>query len=144
MCIRDSFKSTLAVVITTLVAVIWQLGLLHTLGFGLDPYSMLVPFLVFAIGISHGVQKINGIAMASGDATDALSAARMAFRQLFIPGLVALLSDAVGFVTLLLIDIGVIRELAIGASMGVAVIILTNLIPVSYTHLDVYKRQPTI
>lgn len=36
--------------------------------------------------------------------------------------------DAVGFVTLLLIDIGVIRELAIGASMGVAVIILTNLI----------------
>ena len=96
-------KSTIAVLITTLIAVVWQLGLLHTLGFGLDPYSMLVPFLVFAIGISHGVQKINGIAMASGEATDALSAARMAFRQLFIPGLVALLSDAVGFVTLLLI-----------------------------------------
>jgi len=122
--------------------VIWQLGLLHTLGFGLDPYSMLVPFLVFAIGISHGVQKINGIAMASGEATDALSAARMAFRQLFIPGLVALLSDAVGFVTLLLIDIGVIRELAIGASMGVAVIILTNLIllPVLISYIGIGKR----
>ena len=90
---------------------------------------MLVPFLVFAIGISHGVQKINGIAMASGFTEDPVTAARMAFRQLFIPGMVALLSDAVGFVTLLLIDIGVIRELAIGASLGVAVIILTNLIP---------------
>ena len=136
------FKSTLAVVATTLVAVAWQLGLLHTLGFGLDPYSMLVPFLVFAIGISHGVQKINGIAMASGEATDALSAARMAFRQLFIPGLVALLSDAVGFVTLLLIDIGVIRELAIGASMGVAVIILTNLIllPVMISYIGISKK----
>src|SRR5690554_6056496 len=78
-------KSTLAVLFSTLVAVGWQLGLLHLMGFGLDPYSMLVPFLVFAIGISHGVQKINGIAMASGTALDALTAARMAFRQLFVP-----------------------------------------------------------
>lgn len=136
------FKSTVAVVITTLIAVIWQLGLLHTLGFGLDPYSMLVPFLVFAIGISHGVQKINGIAMASGETDDPLSAARMAFRQLFIPGMVALASDAVGFVTLLLIDIGVIRELAIGASLGVAVIILTNLIllPVAISYMGISRR----
>lgn len=140
------FKSTLAVVVTTLIAVIWQLGLLHTLGFGLDPYSMLVPFLVFAIGISHGVQKINGIAMASGEATSPLVAARIAFRQLFIPGLVALLSDAVGFITLLLIDIGVIRELAIGASMGVAVIILTNLIllPVMISYIGISKKAVNI
>ncbi|MFU1925741.1 hypothetical protein ACM6PT_52380, partial [Klebsiella pneumoniae] len=45
-CIR----STIAVLITTLVAVLWQLGLLNLVGFGLDPYSMLVPFLIFAIG----------------------------------------------------------------------------------------------
>jgi predicted RND superfamily exporter protein len=136
------FKSTIAVVVTTLIAVAWQLGLLHTLGFGLDPYSMLVPFLVFAIGISHGVQKINGIAMASGETDDPLAAARMAFRQLFIPGMVALASDAVGFVTLLLIDIGVIRELAIGASLGVAVIILTNLIllPVAISYMGISRR----
>ncbi len=135
-------KSTMAVVVTTLIAVIWQLGLLHTLGFGLDPYSMLVPFLVFAIGISHGVQKINGIAMASGFTEDPVTAARMAFRQLFIPGMVALLSDAVGFVTLLLIDIGVIRELAIGASLGVAVIILTNLIllPVAISYMGISQK----
>ncbi|OCX23527.1 RND transporter [Stutzerimonas xanthomarina] len=136
-------KSTMAVVVTTLIAVIWQLGLLHTLGFGLDPYSMLVPFLVFAIGISHGVQKINGIAMASGETDDPLVAARLAFRQLFVPGMVALASDAVGFVTLLLIDIGVIRELAIGASLGVAVIILTNLIllPVAISYLGISQRS---
>src|SRR5690606_19701775 len=135
-------KSTMAVVVTTLIAVIWQLGLLHTLGFGLDPYSMLVPFLVFAIGISHGVQKINGIAMASGETDDPLVAARLAFRQLFVPGMVALASDAVGFVTLLLIDIGVIRELAIGASLGVAVIILTNLIlvPVAISYIGISQR----
>lgn len=76
---------------------------------------MLVPFLIFAIGISHGVQKINGIALQSSGADNALMAARLTFRQLFLPGMIAILADAVGFITLLVIDIGVIRELAIGA-----------------------------
>ncbi|MBM7060910.1 RND family transporter [Pseudomonas sp. UL073] len=137
-CIR----STIAVLITTLVAVIWQLGLIHLIGFGLDPYSMLVPFLIFAIGISHGVQKINGIALQSSDADNALTAARRTFRQLFLPGMIAILADAVGFITLLIIDIGVIRELAIGASIGVAVIVFTNLIllPVAISYVGISKK----
>lgn len=140
-CIR----STIAVLITTLVAVVWQLGLMHAVGFGLDPYSMLVPFLIFAIGISHGVQKINGIALQSSDADNALTAARRTFRQLFLPGMIAILADAVGFITLLIIDIGVIRELAIGASIGVAVIVFTNLIllPVAISYVGISKKAIT-
>lgn len=132
-------RSTAAVLATTLVAVVWQLGLMHALGFGLDPYSMLIPFLIFAIGISHGVQKINGIALHASDASTALMAARRTFRQLFLPGMIAILADAVGFITLLIIDIGVIHELAIGASIGVAVIVLTNLIllPVAISYLGI-------
>ncbi|MDR0281404.1 MAG: RND family transporter [Paucimonas sp.] len=137
-CIR----STVAVLVTTLVAVVWQLGLMHVVGFGIDPYSMLVPFLIFAIGISHGVQKINGIALQSSGADNALTAARRTFRQLFLPGMIAILADAVGFITLLIIDIGVIRELAIGASIGVAVIVFTNLIllPVAISYVGISKK----
>lgn len=135
-------RSTISVLITTLVAVIWQLGLVNLIGYGLDPYSMLVPFLVFAIGISHGVQKINGIALQSSDADNALTAARRTFRQLFLPGMIAILADAVGFITLLIIDIGVIRELAVAASIGVAVIVFTNLIllPVAISYIGISKR----
>jgi predicted RND superfamily exporter protein len=130
------------VLVTTLVAVIWQLGLMHLVGFGLDPYSMLVPFLIFAIGISHGVQKINGIAQNSSDAENALTAARRTFRQLFLPGMIAILADAVGFITLTVMDIGVIHELAIGASIGVFVIVFTNLIllPVAISYLGISKK----
>ena len=137
-CIR----STIAVLFTTLIAVGWQLGLMHSVGFGLDPYSMLVPFLIFAIGISHGVQKINGIALQSSEAENPLMAARRTFRQLFLPGMIAILADAVGFITLLLIDIGVIRELAIGASIGVAVIVFTNLIllPVAISYVGISNK----
>ena len=135
-------RSTISVLSTTLIAVVWQIGLMHLVGFGLDPYSMLVPFLIFAIGISHGVQKINGIALNSSEADTPLIAARRTFRQLFLPGMIAILADAVGFITLMVIDIGVIRELALSASMGVLVIVFTNLIllPVAISYLGISKK----
>ena len=135
------FKSSLTTLVCSVIAVVWQLGLLRTLGFGLDPYSILVPFLVFAIGISHGVQIINGMAIEYAGADDAQTAARRAFRALYIPGIVALISDAVGFVTLLLIEIEVIRELGIAASVGVGVIILTNLmlLPILMSYIGISR-----
>ncbi len=122
------WRSTALVVTASLVAVVWQLGLLPLLGMSLDPYSILVPFLVFAIGMSHGAQKMNGIMQDIGRGLPKLVAARFTFRRLFIAGLTALLADAVGFAVLLVIDIQVIRELAIAASLGVGVLIFTNLI----------------
>ncbi|WP_425086483.1 efflux RND transporter permease subunit [Zavarzinia compransoris] len=123
-CIR----STLLVVLCSLIAVIWLLGLLPLIGYELDPYSMLVPFLVFAIGMSHGAQKMNGIMQDIGRGTHKLVAARYTFRRLFLAGLTALLADAVGFAVLMVIDIKVIQDLAVTASIGVAVLIFTNLV----------------
>jgi len=123
-----SMKLTLLPIACSLIAVIWQMGLLNVVGFGIDPMSILVPFLVFAIGVSHGVQMINATGKNVAAGLDAKTAAQASFRKLLIPGGIALLSDTVGFLTLLAIDIGVIRELAITASLGVGVIILTNLI----------------
>ncbi len=121
-------RSTMLVVLCSLVAVIWLLGLLPTFGYGLDPYSVLVPFLVFAIGMSHGAQKMNGIMQDIGRGTHKLVAARYTFRRLFLAGLTALLADAVGFAVLMVIQIEVIQDLAIAASMGVAVLIFSNLV----------------
>ncbi len=123
-CIR----STLLVVLCSMVAVVWLLGLLPTLGYELDPYSVLVPFLVFAIGMSHGAQKMNGIMQDIGRGTHKLVAARYTFRRLFLAGMTALLADAVGFAVLMVIDIQVIQDLAVTASIGVAVLIFTNLV----------------
>lgn len=119
---------TLVPIITSIIAVFWQLGALRLLGYGLDPYSVLVPFLVFAIGISHGVQIVNAMAVEAAKGFDATTSARLAFRSLYIPGMLALISDAVGFLTLIFIDIDVIRDLAVAAGLGVAFVIITNLV----------------
>lgn len=141
-------RSTLLVVACSLVAVVWLLGLLPTLGYELDPYSVLVPFLVFAIGMSHGAQKMNGIMQDVGRGTHKLVAARYTFRRLFLAGLTALLADAVGFAVLMVIDIQVIQDLAITASIGVAVLIFTNLVllPIllSYTGVSSVAAQRSL
>ncbi|QHS13766.1 RND family transporter [Shewanella sp. Arc9-LZ] len=140
-----SIVLTVLPLVCSLVAVFWQLGLLTVVGFGLDPMSILVPFLVFAIGVSHGVQMINAVRRRVLDGQTTKAAAASAFRSLLVPGGVALLSDTVGFLTLLSIDIGIIRELAISASLGVAVIILTNLIllPLVISYFELPSKQDT-
>jgi predicted RND superfamily exporter protein len=110
------------------IAVVWQMGLLKLMGLGLDPYSMLVPFLVFAVGISHSVQIINRFSHYVYHGVSKRDAARLAFVRLSKPGFIALLSDGVGFMTLRVIEIPVIQELALVASTGIAVLVLTNLV----------------
>ena len=135
------FAGTIVPVITSLVAVFWQLGILRLLGYGMDPYSVLVPFLVFAIGISHGVQIVNQMAVEAAKGFDPMTSSRLAFRQLYIPGMLALVSDAIGFLTLLFIQIDVIRDLAVAAGVGVAVIIVTNLVlhPLIMSYVGISK-----
>ncbi|MBV8501321.1 MAG: MMPL family transporter [Paucibacter sp.] len=132
-------RSTVLVIACSLVAVLWQLGAVALMGFELDPYSILVPFLVFAIGVSHGAQKMNGIMQDIGRGAHRLVAARFTFRRLFMAGLTALLADAVGFGVLMVIDIAVIKDLALTASVGVAVLIFTNLLllPVLLSYVGV-------
>jgi len=133
----QSWRLSAVVVVCSIVAVVWQLGLIPLLGFGMDPMSILVPFLVFAIAVSHAVQMISAARAEIYEGREPLEAARKAFRRLLVPGSTALLTDTIGFLTILVIRIQVIREIAIAASLGVAVILLTNLIllPVVFSYL---------
>jgi len=135
-------RSTFVVVLCSVIAVVWQLGISTILGYELDPYSVLVPFLVFAIAMSHGSQKMNGILQDVGRGTHKLIAARYTFRRLFLAGVTALISDTFGFAVLMVIDIGAIRELALIASIGVGVVIFTNLIlvPVALSYIGVSRK----
>jgi predicted RND superfamily exporter protein len=137
---------TLVPISCSLIAVIWQLGLLPLLGYGIDPMGLLVPFLIFAIGVSHAVQMITANAAEVHNGANNITAARASFRQLLVPGFIALASDTIGFITIQLIEIQVIQEMAVTASLGVAVIILTNMIllPVLLSYVETgerYQRQ---
>jgi predicted RND superfamily exporter protein len=142
----QSIKLTIIPLVCSVVAVIWQLGLLTLLGYGIDPMGILVPFLIFAIGVSHGVQMVSAWRAEVYEGVDSMTAAQAAFGRLLVPGAIALISDTIGFITIQLIEIRVIQEMAVTASLGVAVIILTNLVllPVLLSYVrydDIYREQ---
>ncbi len=133
-----SIRLTIPPLASSLIAVVWQIGGLTGLGFGVDPMSILVPFLVFAIGVSHGVQMVSSVRAEAARGASGLDAARASVRRLLLPGAVALASDCVGFITIAFIEVQVIKEIAVTASLGVAAIILTNLalLPVLLSYID--------
>ncbi len=123
-----SWPLTFLTVGCSLVSVVWQFGIIALLGYGLDPLAILVPFLVFAIGVSHGIQQMNLLTDGLSQGMDSERAARYSFSGLLIPGSMALVTALVGFATLYLVPIPMIKELAIASSIGVALKIITNLI----------------
>ncbi|MFM0502492.1 efflux RND transporter permease subunit [Paraburkholderia caffeinilytica] len=136
-----SLRFTILPIACSLTSLVWQFGTLKLLGYGLDPLGVLVPFLVFAIGVSHGVQQINFITRELAHGSRAMTAARHSFTGLLIPGTLALVTALLSFITLLLIPIPMIRELAITASLGVAYKIVTNLVmlPVAASYFTFTK-----
>lgn len=136
-----SLALTVMALICAVVPVIWLLGLLPVFGLGLDPMSILVPFLIFSIAVSHAVQMTNAWKLETLHGADGITASRASFQKLFIPGAMALLANALGFMVIAFVDIEIVRELAFTATIGVTVMIITNkmLLPILMSY---YKFSP--
>jgi len=132
-----SLKLTIVALIVALLPVVWLLGILPLIGYGIDPMSILVPFLIFSIGVSHAVQMTNAWKqhVLAGESSE--EASRTAFRNLAIPGTVALVTNALGFMVIMLIAIPIVHELGVTACIGVLLMIMTNkmILPIVLSHL---------
>ncbi len=135
-------KLTLVALVVAMMPVLWLLGTLPILGFGIDPLSILVPFLIFSIGVSHAVQMTKTWEREVIAGADGLLAAKRSFAKIFVPGTLALLTNVLGFAVIMLIPIDIVRELGITrASLGVGWMILTNkaLLPILLSHLTLSR-----
>ena len=136
---------TIATLACSVIAVVWQLGIITILGYGIDPISVLIPFLILAIGVSHGVQIALSNVRLVGEGMSAREAAETSFHRLLEPGTVALVLAVLTFVTVTTIPVPVIRELALTAAIGIASLMVTNLsvLPVlaSYARISVRKVE---
>jgi predicted RND superfamily exporter protein len=135
-------KLTAVALVVAMMPVLWLLGTLPLLGFGIDPLSILVPFLIFSIGVSHAVQMTKTWEREVVSGVDSLTGAKRSFAKLFIPGTLALLTNVLGFAVIMLIPIDIVRELGITASLGVAWMIVTNkmLLPILLSYSTLSKR----
>ena len=139
-----SLKLAVLPLVCSVVAVIWEFGLLRMFGYGLDPFAILVPFLVLSVSVSHGVQYVNAwVAEIAHNNRNSFDASLETFRRLAIPGTTALITDTAGFLTILLIPIDIIREMSLNAAFGILAIIVTNkvMMPIWLTWIEVKDKE---
>ena len=141
-----SLNLTVLALAIALLPVLWLLGLLPLAGYGIDPMSILVPFLIFSIGVSHAVQMTNAWKYEVSMGIDAQHAAMNSFRRLAIPGTLALLTNALGFMVIMLIDIPIVHELGVTSCLGVSLMIFTNkvILPVALSYMKATKTTETV
>ncbi|PAU85858.1 transporter [Pseudomonas sp. WN033] len=113
-----------------LISTIWGLGIISLLGFNLDPLGLVIPFLIAARAMSHGVQLVERYYAEVRECGDGPRAARATFESLFRPGTLGVVSDAVGLSLIAIGSIALNTKLGIYASLWATTVILTVLIGV--------------
>ena len=141
-----SVKLTIVSLIVAMLPVVWLIGLLRLMGMGIDPMSILVPFLIFSIGVSHAVQMTNAWKQDVMVGKTSMQASRSAFCKIFVPGALALLMNALGFGVIMLIDIPIVHELGVTACLGVLLMIITNkmMLPIILSHLELERSAGVV
>jgi len=127
---RTRIYGILLPLVGVLISATWGLGIVSMLGYNLDPLTLVIPFLITARAMSHGIQLVERYYVEAHHAKDNHDAARRTFETLFRPGTLGIVSDAVG---LLLISLGsspINVKLGIYASIWASSVVVTVLMAV--------------
>jgi hypothetical protein len=118
-----TFRSKRGVILPLLdssLATLWAMGIITLLKIRLDPSTMLVPFLILALGVSHSVHAMKRYYEEMKHKSCSSGAAVVnSVSSLFVPGLTSIITDGLAFLSLMLIPIATIRNMAAVAGLGV-------------------------
>nr|WP_297402959.1 MMPL family transporter [uncultured Marinobacter sp.] len=113
-----------------LISTIWGLGIISVLGYNLDPLGLVIPFLIAARAMSHGVQLVERYYSEIQILGEGPKAAKATFDSLFRPGSLGVVSDAIGLSLIAIGSIPLNTHLGIYASLWAITVVLTVLIGV--------------
>jgi len=113
-----------------MISTVWGLGIISLLGYNLDPLGLVIPFLIAARAMSHGVQLVERYYAEVRVLGDGQLAARATFDSLFRPGTLGIASDAIGLALIAIGSIALNTKLGIYASLWATTVIFSVLIGV--------------
>jgi predicted RND superfamily exporter protein len=120
-----------------LLSVVWGMGMLNLLGFEMDVLSITVPFLVLALSHGHSVQIMQRYYEEARKSMDRKKASEQVIATLMLPATTSILTDSVGFFSLILLPFPIIQSMAVVAATGILSIWVTSfiLIPIVLSYL---------
>jgi predicted RND superfamily exporter protein len=112
------------------VSATWGLGIISLFGYNLDPLGLVIPFLISARAMSHGIQLVERYYIELANYDDPTLAARHTFESLFRPGTLGVVSDAIGLALIAVGSVPLNTKLASYATLWALSIIITILLGV--------------
>ncbi len=107
---------------------IWGVGFMGVFGYNLDPLMLVVPFLISARAMSHGIQKMERYFLELSRTGEKVPAARNTFNALFRPGALAIVADASALYLIGLGSVPINDKMAVYASFWAVCMVVTVLI----------------
>ncbi|HZY58726.1 MAG TPA: hypothetical protein VFE56_03110, partial [Candidatus Binataceae bacterium] len=109
-----------APILTGTFSAIWGLGFMGFMGYNFDPVMMVIPFILTARDLSHGIQW-QGRYYDELDALDDKTLACIATTNVMLPpGLLSILADIAGIIFISLGGIPVLKEIGLGGTVWLA------------------------
>ncbi|WP_096704296.1 MMPL family transporter [Magnetospirillum sp. 15-1] len=118
------------------ISTVWGLGYIVVLGYHLDPLMLVIPFLIAARSMSHGIQIVERWYQELARVGDGRKAAEQTLREMFHPGTLGITCDAIGLALLVTGSVRVNFELgvftALWALSGMLNVLVTVPLLLSY------------
>ncbi|MFH0813103.1 MAG: efflux RND transporter permease subunit [Pseudomonadota bacterium] len=139
------FRSVEGVIIPIIAAIIsgiWGLGFVGILGYNLDPLVLVVPLLITARAISHSVQMVERYLEEVHVLKNVKEAATKAVEELFLPGILGIVTDSAGIFVIAVGTIPQMVKLAHFCSFWAVTIIFSVLIltPILLSYFPAPKK----
>ena len=109
---------------------IWGVGFMGVFGYNLDPLMLVVPFLISARSMSHGIQKVERYFLELSRTHNKEEAARNTFNSLFRPGALAIVADACALALIGLGSVPINDKMSVYASFWALCMVVTVLMTV--------------
>ncbi len=138
------WRGALRPTITAVISAIWGLGMVHLIGFPMDPLALVIPFFATARALSHSVQMHDRYYEEyKKNDWDKHRAIVAAFAELFVPTLSGITTDALGMLVILLVPVAILQRIAVWASIWVSTVAISELIlnPIIYHYLRAPDRE---
>lgn len=124
------------------VSAIWGFGFIGILGYNLDPLVLVIPMLITARAISHAVQFVERFLEEFDETGDVKESSRLTTEELFLPGILGIVTDAAGIFLISVATIPLMQKLAYFCSFWAMSIIVSVLIlvPIMLSYMPAPRR----
>ncbi|MBU1053184.1 MAG: MMPL family transporter [Proteobacteria bacterium] len=123
-----SFMGVFIPMISALVSALWGLGFASALNISVDPLVLVVPLLLSARALSHSVQSMERYHEEYAAVGEQKEAIINAYGYLYKPGILGLITDGLGVLTIAVASIPLMRNLAIYGSFWIISIYVSSIV----------------